>query len=920
MNRSVLLGSVLILVLVSLTIVLGTMPTWAAEEVSIVHTTLEDFNTGFLYHTGLTRFDDGEVQLLVVGLAGDWITDTNTTGLPALARHTAVYTHENIIVLGGVDIGNMPSNKVYYSTIDLYTHDLADWQQTTALPASVYPNGGVYWHSSAMAHDRVYVLGGRDNSGAVYDTVTFAPINANGTLGAWQSSTVLPQGLCQAKAVAVGGRIYVIGGQLVSGYPVDTIYMGTPNSATGLIDSWTTLATPFVHRTFGHMAAVHEDKIYVMGGWHPTEGVSPYTHVATVDPTTGELGTWTALTDMNHNIFGAAGLAFNGVLFTTGGALNNFTSPSDYVGTNLIELDGTIGQWANTSTVDPARFYHATVNSNDGWLYVINGSDGTNALQSINRGATSGVGQQYAPDGTFTSSAMDLGTISKLVRMEWNTTIPDTSIMEVTMEYRTKLDEVSAWSAWRGPYPSSSVPGTVTTTQLLEGNARFIQYRVYLATDDTQQTPALNTLRLTYELPSYEVNVTKNAVPAPNSVVHPGDVISYSLIYSNGITGITATRAIVVDLPPEFTSYIPGTIFGPGADASNPEELHWSLGTLDPGETGELGFSVLVDPGISEPTVLENMASIDSDQGPPAPSNIVRHFVEVFYEAQIGKDAVPPPRSEVRPGDYITYTLTYTNSGVRDLTQGTITETYDATGGYNVLVNKIVPPPDEGNNIWHVPQILVGDSDQIEIVVQVSSAEMPNHWPISNEASLTTAEAAIATTPLITHTVILPPAPRVDLVVQGLTWEPKRIIAGSAISFRAVIANQGTLAAGRTFWAELYVKPWPSSPPTGPSDHDYGFCLENCTVLRHGHAQDIASLGAGATALADFESCLAGTYALPPGKYDVYVQVDTAYGFPDENPYWGMFAEEWESNNLYRTTVTIEPGGAYLPMVFKRHW
>jgi N-acetylneuraminic acid mutarotase len=397
MNRNTLLAGSLVVAFLVLAILLVTIPVFAVR-IAITDTTLEDFNAGFLYHTGLTRFDDGEVQLMVVGLAGDWITDTNTTGLPALARHTAVYTNDHIIVLGGRDINDLPSDGVYYSTVDLYTHDLADWQATTPLPASIYPNGGLFWHASVIVHNRVYVLGGADTTNR-YATVAFAPINSDGSLGAWQTTEPLPHALCLLQAVAVNDRIYVIGGWDSSSAARDEIYFAEPDPATGLISGWTQTAN-FAYPTFGHMAGVHEGNIYVMGGTHPTLFVSPYTNVTTPDPGTGQISGWTQLIDMENNIYGGAGLALNGVLFTTGGALNSIVNPSDYVGTALINLDGSINSWSNTSTIVPARFYHATVHSNDGWLYLINGSDGIHPIANINRGATTGVGEQHAPDGT----------------------------------------------------------------------------------------------------------------------------------------------------------------------------------------------------------------------------------------------------------------------------------------------------------------------------------------------------------------------------------------------------------------------------------------------------------------------------------------------------------------------------------------
>jgi uncharacterized repeat protein (TIGR01451 family) len=919
-----LLGGVLVLAFLGMAMLLFVVPA-RADVITVIDTTLEDFNAGYLYHTGLTRLDDGEVQLLVVGLAGDWITDTNTTGLPALARHTAVYTREHIIVAGGRRAGSLMSDGVYYTTVDLYTHDLADWQPATSLPASVYPNGGVFWHASVIAHERVYILGGRDNYAATYDAVSFASINADGSLGSWQTTTPLPEGLYQLNAVSLHGRIYVIGGQTASLVRRDTIYMGEPDPATGQITEWTLLPTTFVHPTYGHMVATHEDKIYVMGGFHPglpPGYVSPYTHVATVDPDTGQIGAWTRLTDMENNLFGGVGLALNGVLFTTGGAINNLVSPSDYVGTALIDMGGTIGMWGSTSVIAPPRFYHAAVHSHDGWLYVIHGNDGSGAIQDINRGATSGVGQQHAPDGTYTSDVISLGGYNKLKQLIWNTTIADPSIMTVTLRYRTKRFALDPWSDWSAPYSSSSAPGTITTTVALAGKARYFQYEAYLATDDTQQTPALNAVQLVYETPTYEVQIAKDADPAPGSTVYPGERITYTIDYWNTLDGITATNTILVDAPPQYTAYVPGSIVGPGADDSNPKQLSWNLTTLDPGEVGQVGFTVVISPELARETVLENIASINSDQGPMRWSNVVTHLVDIPYQIEVTQDAVPAPGSFVDLGSQIAYTIRLTNTGEIPVTNAVLTDTFDWTEDYTVI--STLPNPDLGTtNIWSLGTLAIGETRQIEIVVQLADV-LPNNWPVTNQADVNSDQGPGRRSAVVTHTTQYEPGtPLVDLVVTNLRMQPANPEAGHPVSFFVDVANMGDADAG-AFWVELYVRPSPSDPPARANDHEGGFFPIGGGAGRLEYTWNPSGLASGMGATLSFPrpgytwSDLPFPY--PDTQYDVYVQVDVAANVPPDNAYWGIYPEDEEANNIVHLTYTTPPvddGRIFLPLVAK---
>jgi hypothetical protein len=148
------IGGLVGLCLAAVVFLLATAPAGAEPPASVVQTTLEDFNAGSLYHTGLTRDDDGEVQLLVVGLAGEWITGTNVTGLEPRDSHTAVQHNGHILVLADRKPNLEASNKVFYTTINTETHDLADWAYTTPLPDPPY-TPGVYGHASVVAHDRV---------------------------------------------------------------------------------------------------------------------------------------------------------------------------------------------------------------------------------------------------------------------------------------------------------------------------------------------------------------------------------------------------------------------------------------------------------------------------------------------------------------------------------------------------------------------------------------------------------------------------------------------------------------------------------------------------------------------------------------------------------------------------------------------
>ncbi len=785
---------------------------WAApvhaDERTISDTTLEQFNAGAFYHTGLTRYGDGEVQLLVAGIAGEWIADTNTTGLPALQRHTAVRHGDHILVIGGRDASPAGVRTVYYTTIDPLTHDLAKWQPTTALPSATYPNG-LFWHTSVVVHDRVYVLGGTYDESNNYDHVLSAPINEDGTLGSWTATTSLPVKLRILQAAVVNDRIYVIGGRGEGNEPHKEVYYSTPNPNTGVIDSWTQTTADFPHEVFGHMVAVHEDKMYVMGGYPRALGdltTSPYAHFATPDPTSGDISGWTQVTDMSNNLYGGAGISLNGVLFTTGGAYSFLAFPSDYVGTSFIADDGAIGSWLDTSLITPARYWHATVASRDGWLYVIHGSSGANPIASINRGTTSGDGDQYAPDGTFTSATMDLKASNKLKRLAWNSTLPDPTRTAVNLSYRSAILP-GDWTDWSAPVSSQAVAGPVTTTLSLSGNARYFQYRTELSTQITNTTPSLNAVQLTYEVPAYLVSLVKGSEPGPGSIVKPGSLITYSLTYINPTEGMTATNAYILDLVPENTVYVPGSITGTGAIDTDPTNLRWDVGTVKPGDEGIVSFAVRVSDTLTQTTVIQNEAQILSDSGPARRSNLVEHTVEPLpYLIDLTKDAVPVAGSTIKPGTVITYALTYmnptegltaTNAHILDLVPENTTYVPGSITGAGAI------DTDPTNLRWDVGTINPGDEGVVGFAVQVND-NLTQTTVIQNEAQLLSNSGPTRKSNMVEHTVE-PFVYSLDLTKSALPTSGSTVQPGDKIIYTIDYVNTGETALLGCTLADLFV-------------------------------------------------------------------------------------------------------------------
>ena len=146
------------------------------------------------------------------GTLGAWTTSTSLPG--TVAHSQAIVTQNRVYLLGGY-INGAYSSTVYTAPINL-DGTLGAWTTSTPLP------GTVIWSQAIVTKNRVYLLGGRID-GVASSTVYTAPINLDGTLGAWTTSTSLPDTVSHSQAVVVKNHVYLLGG-LVNGTPSSTVY------------------------------------------------------------------------------------------------------------------------------------------------------------------------------------------------------------------------------------------------------------------------------------------------------------------------------------------------------------------------------------------------------------------------------------------------------------------------------------------------------------------------------------------------------------------------------------------------------------------------------------------------------------------------------------------------------------------------
>ena len=173
------------------------------------------------------------------------VTWTAGPALPAAVSGAGVAfarvgTSAFVYVVGGAGAGGAPVTTVSYSVVAT-DGSLGAWTATTALPVALAFTTAVaatLRNSAVLQNGYVYVLGGATTAGgAPVATVYRAPINTDGSLGSWTTTTALPAPVRSASAIIQYGSLYVLGGANTSNAPVATAYRA-PIQPSGNLNSW----------------------------------------------------------------------------------------------------------------------------------------------------------------------------------------------------------------------------------------------------------------------------------------------------------------------------------------------------------------------------------------------------------------------------------------------------------------------------------------------------------------------------------------------------------------------------------------------------------------------------------------------------------------------------------------------------------
>jgi hypothetical protein len=309
-------------------------------------------------------------------------TNTASTVLPQNIEYAASVQYNGYIYeIGGYNSANTypELNTVYYAPV-LPGGDIGGWASTTALPSSV--EGA----TSVVKDGYIYVMGGYSGSGIYIDNVYYAPINSNGTIGTWSTTSVLPQGIAFSSSAEYNGYIYEIGGY--NGSNISDIYYSQIQS-NGSLGAWINTGTIPAGSTDYLSSTIYDGYLYIAGAY--TNG-NNYMYSAQIksDGSLGALNSKTHLPSIMNNgnsVTQSTLISYNGYLYLIGGDITvpstGASSPTPVISFTQIGDNSSLSTWSTTQTQLPQAIQGATSINYNGYIYEMGGYNGTSELNNV---------------------------------------------------------------------------------------------------------------------------------------------------------------------------------------------------------------------------------------------------------------------------------------------------------------------------------------------------------------------------------------------------------------------------------------------------------------------------------------------------------------------------------------------------------
>lgn len=335
---------------------------------------------------------------------------TLTSSLPDnINENQVVVTKNRVYSIGGRNATGVV-NTIYTAPINS-DGTLGAWALYGTTPSSYS------FRQAVVVNNYLYLIGGYNDSIVATSETLYTTINPDGTLGSWSTAAPIPLPIARSKAFLTKGKIYIVGGNSLSGSCINAVYIANLNSS-GFITSWS-LGKPFAKQIYRGSLAVTSRYVYMLGGLIDAGNNNINSVYRAYINSDGSISDWVLDANLPSGLSRSESVVVNNKVYLIGGTdINNNQSSTVYI--NSLNSDGTLGPWV-TGTSFPTTISQHQLIVTSSKIYNIGGIINGQANNSIYSANFSGGLNDYSPyysglyqDPNVSGSQFRLPDLSKL--------------------------------------------------------------------------------------------------------------------------------------------------------------------------------------------------------------------------------------------------------------------------------------------------------------------------------------------------------------------------------------------------------------------------------------------------------------------------------------------------------------------------